>query len=178
MDPIGLYWTHARYYIGQRGFKLFEDLILAFKDSFSNYIIRWWIQSRNRFKTQKEPIVKIMEAPMSPSGPIKSCVFHEFTSFQELRPRRKTLSSNWDLDSCPDTSRGGAKEEGVVERNSFPLAIKGLWTRETRQKSLILAGTCSMTGGMAGLREPAGRQWKSTDHFQFPAQECFTAWRK
>ena len=96
---------------------------------------------------------------MSPSGPIKSCVFHEFTSFQELRPRRKTLSFNWDLDSCPDTSRGGAKEEGVVEGNSFTLAIKGLWASETRQKSLILR-VLSTKRRMAGPREPAGRQWK------------------
>lgn len=84
--------------------------------------------------------MKIMEGPMSPSGPIKSCVFHEFTSIQELKPRRKTLSSNRDLDSCPDTSRGGAKEEGVAEGNSFPLAIKGLWMRETEAEESHLCG--------------------------------------
>lgn len=62
---------------------------------------------------------------------------------QELQPRRKTLSSNWDLDSCPDTSRGGAKEEGMVEGNSFLLAIKGLWARETEAEESHPCGYCA-----------------------------------
>lgn len=136
------------------------------------------MQNRNRFKTWKEPIVKIVEAAMSPSGPISAVVLHFMSS-----PASKSsgLPPNWDLESGSGTSRGGAKGGGGAGERKLPSSSCERAVDQGdvgRKVSLILGGTYSMRRGVAGPREPAGFQWGRTDHFRFPSQECSIAWRK